>query len=151
MEGASRTILSQPLAALAPKTASGGKIRARRFAPAWRADKPLYRFGKIRRRAQTRVGARILANTIGVLVSDALAGSNQQNDSESVKPTGASQSDVEKLDAFGIAYTHGADGKIQVVPRAQLEEIAKARSLSIGYDVAGVSGAASVRTVDGAN
>ncbi|WP_156309854.1 DUF4157 domain-containing protein, partial [Novosphingobium sp. AAP93] len=46
----------------------------RRFAPAWSADKPLYRFGKIRRRAQTRVGAPILANTIGNLVADAVAG-----------------------------------------------------------------------------
>lgn len=73
MKGASRTILPQPLAALARKTASGGKIRARRFAPAWSVDKPLYRFEKIRRRTQTRVGARILANTVGNLVAEKLS------------------------------------------------------------------------------
>ncbi|KPF78971.1 hypothetical protein, partial [Novosphingobium sp. AAP93] len=50
------------------------KIRARRFAPTWRADKPLYRFGKIGHRAQTPVGAPILANTIGNLVADRIAG-----------------------------------------------------------------------------
>ncbi|WP_156309586.1 hypothetical protein [Novosphingobium sp. AAP93] len=74
MKGALQPSLSQPLAALAPKTASGGKIRARRFAPAWSADKPLYRFGKIRHRSQTRVGHPILANTIGNLVADGIAG-----------------------------------------------------------------------------
>ena len=78
MKGALQPSLSQPLAALAPKTASGGKIRARRFAPAWRADKPLYRFGKTRHRAQTRVGAPILANTIGNLVADGIAGNNSK-------------------------------------------------------------------------
>ena len=77
MKGASQPSLSQPLAALAPKTASGGKIRARRFAPAWSADKPLYRFGKTRQRAQTRVGARILANTIGNLAAEKLASIGQ--------------------------------------------------------------------------
>lgn len=73
MIGASRALPSQPLGTLAPKTASGGKIRARRFAPAWSADKPLYRFGKIRHRGQPRVGARILANTIGNLVADRIS------------------------------------------------------------------------------
>jgi len=75
MEGASRTLPSQPLATLAPKTASGGKIRARRFAPGWRADKPLYRFRKSHLCGQSGVGVPILANTIGNAVASQVSGS----------------------------------------------------------------------------
>lgn len=63
--GASRTSPSQPLLIPAPKTASGGKIRASRFTPGRSCGKPLYRFRKPHLRGQTRVGAPILVTAIG--------------------------------------------------------------------------------------
>jgi hypothetical protein len=75
MEGASRASSSQPLLFPALKTASGGKIRASRFASGRSANNPLYRLGKIHLRSRTRVGAPILGNTIG----GALAGMVQRN------------------------------------------------------------------------
>jgi hypothetical protein len=76
MEGPARIIPSQPLSSLAPKTASGGKIRARRFAPGKCAAKPLYRLGKSRPCGKTRIGHRILANTIGNLVAGSIVQEN---------------------------------------------------------------------------
>jgi hypothetical protein len=63
-----------PLARPAPKTASGGKIRARRFAPGKSAAKPLYHFRKSRFCGGTRVGHPILGSTIGRLVAAQIAG-----------------------------------------------------------------------------
>ena len=76
MEGVVRIISSLPLATLAPKTASGGKMRACRFAPGKAYAKPLYRPGKTRRCGQTRVGARILGNTIGNAIAGGIAQDN---------------------------------------------------------------------------
>lgn len=80
MEGASRASPSPLLCALAPKTASGGKIRTSRFAPGLSARKSLYRFGKTYLRSRTRVGAPILANTVGNLVADGIAGRGSPKD-----------------------------------------------------------------------
>ena len=99
MKGASRSSLSQPLAALAPKTASGGKIRARRFVPAWSSNKPLYRFGKTRHRSQTRVGARILANTIGNLVADGIASASEER---AMRRAGVERSAAAFDEKFGV-------------------------------------------------
>jgi len=76
MEGAIRTSLSQPLVARAPRTASGGKIRASRLAPGAAARNLLYHIGKIRHRGQPHVGAPILANIIGNLVADGISSRN---------------------------------------------------------------------------
>lgn len=73
MTGATPALPSQPLLTLAPKTASGGKIRASRFAPGRIARKPAERLGKGRLRSRTRVGASILANTVGNLVAEGIA------------------------------------------------------------------------------
>lgn len=74
MNGAIRALPSQPLATLAPKTASGGKIRASRFMPGSIARNRLYRFGKTRPCGEPRGGHPILANTIGNLVADGISG-----------------------------------------------------------------------------
>lgn len=89
MKGATRILPSQPLLPSAPKTASGGKIRARRFAPAWSADKPLYRFGKTRRRAQSRVGAPILGQTVGGVLADRMAGNRRSRATDRPSDTSA--------------------------------------------------------------
>lgn len=70
MQGAIRQSSSQPLFSRAPKTASGGKIRAPWSVPGRAARNPLYPLGKTHLRSRTRVGAPILANTIGNLVAD---------------------------------------------------------------------------------
>jgi hypothetical protein len=75
MERALRISLPQPLATFARKPASGGKIRARPFAPGWRADKPLYRFRKTHLCGQSGVGHPILANTVGNAVASQVSGS----------------------------------------------------------------------------
>ncbi|MEO7172780.1 hypothetical protein, partial [Flavobacterium sp.] len=59
-------------------TASGGKIRARRFASGKPPHKPLYRIRKTHLRNRTRVGAPILGQTIGNLVAGSIAQSGQE-------------------------------------------------------------------------
>lgn len=80
MEGASRASPSPLLCALAPKTASGGKIRTSRFAPGLSARKSLYRFGKTYLRSRTRVGAPILGNTIGNLAAEKISAAFDKSD-----------------------------------------------------------------------
>jgi len=94
---------------LAPKTASGGKTRARRFAPAWSAGKPLYRFGKIRHRSQIRVRACILGNTIGNLVADQVAGGGKPKSSS--KETAKSGSSTTSSDGTPGSGTDSADAE----------------------------------------
>jgi hypothetical protein len=76
-----------PLARPAPKTASGGKIRARRFAPGKSAAKPLYHFRKSRFCGGTRVGHPILGSTIDRLVAGQIAAKAQGEAKD--KSTGA--------------------------------------------------------------
>jgi len=75
MTGAVRIIPSQPLCSLAPKTASGGKIRAHRIAPERMPRNRLYRLRKTHHRGQSRVGSLILGNTIGNAVASGISGS----------------------------------------------------------------------------
>ncbi len=75
MTGAVRNIPSQPLCTLAPKTASGGKIRAHRIAPERMPRNRLYRLRKTQLCGQTRIGAHILGNTIGNAVAGGISGS----------------------------------------------------------------------------
>ena len=88
MTGAVRNIPSQPLCTLAPKTASGGKIRAHRIAPERMPRNRLYRLRKTQLCGQTRIGAHILANTIGNAIAGGISGS--QDTSAQVQQVGGS-------------------------------------------------------------
>jgi len=82
MVEASRTSLSKPLAILTPKTASGGKIRASRFAPKKCAHKQQYRFGDT---LQANLPG-IIAGSVGNFLADRIAGTKASAD-----PTKAAQ------------------------------------------------------------
>ena len=76
MTGAVRIIPSQPLGFLAPKTASGGKIRAHRVAPERMPRNRLYRLRKTRSCNYDPAGPHILGNTIGNAVAGDIAQSS---------------------------------------------------------------------------
>lgn len=75
MDGATRIIPSQPLGFPAPKTASGGKIRAHRIAPEKMPRNRLYRLRKTQLCNYDPAGPHILGNTIGNAVANGIASS----------------------------------------------------------------------------
>jgi len=120
MEGTARHILSQPLATLAPKTASGGKIRARRFAPLRTSPNLLQRLRKTRHRGQSRVGACILGQTIGNAIANTIGnaiayqisqGSNSAAQGQQAPGAGATYE--QNLAAHGFTF---GDGGLTATP-----------------------------------
>ena len=101
MDGALRIIPSQPLGFPAPKTASGGKIRAYRIAPERMPRNRLYRLRKMQLCGQTRVGARILGNTIGNAVAGGISGSQD---------TSAQATQAPQVATSTAASTSSSDG-----------------------------------------
>jgi len=111
MDGALRIIPSQPLGFLAPKTASGGKIRAHRVAPERMPRNQLYRPGKTHLCNYDPAGPHILGNTIGNAVAGSIASSQ---DTSAQGQGGGGPTNL----LAGISSDNGGDGPPSVAPQA---------------------------------
>ena len=100
MAGAPRIIPFEPLGLSSPKTASDGKIRARRFAPEKTARNQLYGLRKTCLCRYDRVGQHILANTIGNAVANGIASSQ---DTSSQGQSGGGGGGISSASELGAA------------------------------------------------
>ena len=137
MTGAVRIILSQPLGLPAPKTASGGKIRAHRVAPERTPRNRLYRLRKPYLRGQTRVGVLILGNTIG----NAIAGDIAQQDNTAAQGQGSNSYQSMPVTSLAPDTPLALSPSTVSAANASLDQIAVPNFNPVGMGLGWVQGA----------